>query len=95
MRTKTVSLLTEFFTASRSSLKLVRATLFTSFCVLSNYVCPGVAKTIEVDKLRFTDKDLAVVGTLEYGQFSIVRHNFERTLPSVCMNSIVQPHPLD
>jgi hypothetical protein len=33
----------------------------------------GTAKTIEVDKLRFTDKDLSVIGTLEYGQFSIVR----------------------
>ncbi|KAI0270458.1 kinase-like domain-containing protein [Gloeopeniophorella convolvens] len=31
------------------------------------------SKTIEVDKLRFTDKDLSVVGTLEYGQFAIVR----------------------
>ena len=30
------------------------------------------AKTIEVDKLRFTDKDLTVIGTLEYGQFSTV-----------------------
>lgn len=45
-----------------------------SFRLFSNHVQSGVAKTVEVDKLRFTDKDLAVVGTLEYGQFSIVRH---------------------
>jgi hypothetical protein len=36
-------------------------------------VIAKTAKTIEVDKLRFTDKDLSVIGTLEYGQFSIVR----------------------
>ncbi|KAI0289257.1 kinase-like domain-containing protein [Russula brevipes] len=35
-------------------------------------VIAKTAKTIEVDKLRFTDKDLAVVGTLEYGQFSVI-----------------------
>lgn len=30
------------------------------------------AKTTEVDDLRFTDKDLDVVGTLEYGQYGVV-----------------------
>ncbi|KAF8496263.1 kinase-like protein [Russula emetica] len=35
-------------------------------------VIAKTAKTIEVDKLRFTDKDLSVIGTLEYGQFSII-----------------------
>ncbi|KAF9002455.1 kinase-like domain-containing protein [Cyathus striatus] len=30
------------------------------------------AKTIEVDKLRFQDKDLDVVGTLAYGQFGVI-----------------------
>lgn len=30
------------------------------------------AKTAEVDKLRFSDGDLKVVGTLEYGQFGVV-----------------------
>lgn len=30
------------------------------------------AKTSEVDALRFNDKDLDVVGTLEYGQFGVV-----------------------
>ena len=30
------------------------------------------AKTIEIDALRFHDKDLNVIGTLEYGQFSVV-----------------------
>ncbi|KAH9176414.1 hypothetical protein EDB89DRAFT_159836 [Lactarius sanguifluus] len=35
-------------------------------------VIAKTAKTIEVDKLRFTDKDLTVIGTLEYGQFSTV-----------------------
>jgi hypothetical protein len=39
----------------------------------SDRVQLGLAKTIEVDKLRFTDEDLSVIGTLEYGQFSIVR----------------------
>ncbi|KAI0310310.1 hypothetical protein OF83DRAFT_1295902 [Amylostereum chailletii] len=29
-------------------------------------------KTAEVDSLRFTQNDLAVVGTLEYGQFSVI-----------------------
>lgn len=31
-----------------------------------------LAKTAEVDTLRFTDKDLDVVGTLEYGQYGVV-----------------------
>ncbi|CAA7270531.1 unnamed protein product [Cyclocybe aegerita] len=31
------------------------------------------SKTTEIDGLRFKDKDLAVVGTLEYGQFGVVR----------------------
>ncbi|EPT01208.1 hypothetical protein FOMPIDRAFT_1120784 [Fomitopsis schrenkii] len=30
------------------------------------------SKTTEVDDLRFTDKDLDVVGTLEYGQYGVV-----------------------
>ena len=30
------------------------------------------AKTAEVDTLRFADKDLDVVGTLEYGQYGVV-----------------------
>jgi hypothetical protein len=32
-----------------------------------------VAKTTEVDGLRFNDKDLETVGTLEYAQFGVVR----------------------
>ncbi|KAH8999698.1 kinase-like protein [Lactarius hatsudake] len=35
-------------------------------------VIAKTAKTIEVDKLRFTEKDLTVIGTLEYGQFSTI-----------------------
>lgn len=31
------------------------------------------AKTTEIDALRFTNRDLNVVGTLEYGQFGVVR----------------------
>jgi len=31
-----------------------------------------IAKTTEVDGLRFKDKDLETVGTLEYGQFGVV-----------------------
>src|SRR6267154_2151886 len=46
---------------------------FSPSCPSSDRIQLGVAKTIEVDKLRFTDKDLSVIGTLEYGQFSIVR----------------------
>ncbi|KAH9951165.1 kinase-like protein [Amylocystis lapponica] len=30
------------------------------------------SKTAEIDALRFTDKDLDVVGTLEYGQFGVI-----------------------
>ena len=30
------------------------------------------AKTIEIEFLRFQDKDLYLVGTLEYGQFGVV-----------------------
>jgi hypothetical protein len=30
------------------------------------------AKTSEIDALRFTDKDLDVVGTLDHGQFGVV-----------------------
>ncbi|PIL25264.1 hypothetical protein GSI_13153 [Ganoderma sinense ZZ0214-1] len=29
------------------------------------------AKTIQIDSLRFGDKDLDLVGTLEYGQFGV------------------------
>ncbi|SRR6266403_1966932 len=47
--------------------------IFWFSCVPSDGVQPGAAKTVEADKLRFTDKDLSVIGTLEYGQFSIVR----------------------
>ena len=32
-----------------------------------------LAKTTEIDSLRFSDKDLDLVGTLEYGQFGVVR----------------------
>ena len=31
------------------------------------------ARTSEIDTLRFTNKDLKVLGTLEYGQFGVVR----------------------
>lgn len=34
------------------------------------------AKTTEIDSLRFTEKDLDLVGTLEYGQFGVVRDLF-------------------
>ncbi|KAI0709685.1 kinase-like protein [Cerioporus squamosus] len=30
------------------------------------------AKTIQIDSLRFTDKDLDLVGTLEYGQYGVI-----------------------
>ncbi|KDQ53316.1 hypothetical protein JAAARDRAFT_210011 [Jaapia argillacea MUCL 33604] len=30
------------------------------------------SKTVEVDKLRFTDNDLTAVGTLEYGQYGVI-----------------------
>lgn len=30
------------------------------------------AKTTKIDKLRFTDDDLDIIGTLEYGQFAVV-----------------------
>ncbi|KAA1467069.1 kinase-like protein [Dentipellis sp. KUC8613] len=30
------------------------------------------SKTVEIDSLRFTDKDLTIVGTLEYGQFAVI-----------------------
>lgn len=77
MRMKTVSRLTESSTASRSLLKqvCVCGTLSLSLRAIHLIRFPslGVAKTAEVDKLRFTDKDLAVIGTLEYGQFSVVR----------------------
>ena len=29
-------------------------------------------KTVEIDSLRFQDKDVDVIGTLEYGQFGVV-----------------------
>lgn len=32
------------------------------------------SKTTEVDALRFSDKDLNVVGTLEYGQYGVVNN---------------------
>lgn len=36
------------------------------------------AKTTEIDSLRFTEKDLDLVGTLEYGQFGVVRNFFSQ-----------------
>lgn len=36
------------------------------------------AKTTEIDSLRFTEKDLDLVGTLEYGQFGVVRDFFSQ-----------------
>ncbi|KII85494.1 hypothetical protein PLICRDRAFT_178559 [Plicaturopsis crispa FD-325 SS-3] len=30
------------------------------------------SKTVEIDALRFSDKDVGVVGTLEYGQFGVI-----------------------
>lgn len=39
---------------------------------LGDSVLSWAAKTIQIDSLRFTDKDLDLVGTLEYGQFGVV-----------------------
>ena len=38
------------------------------------------AKTIEIDALRFQDKDLNIIGTLEYGQFGVVCLFFNKIL---------------
>lgn len=35
------------------------------------------AKTTEIDAIRFQDKDLVSVGTLEYGQFGVVQYCIE------------------
>lgn len=32
-----------------------------------------VGRTRELDELKFGDRDLDVIGTLEYGQFGVVR----------------------
>jgi hypothetical protein len=40
------------------------------FSIFSHF---DLAKTIEIDALRFQNKELNVVGTLEYGQFGVVR----------------------
>lgn len=40
--------------------------------ILSLIHLPTSAKTIQIDSLRFTDNDLDLVGTLEYGQFGVV-----------------------
>ncbi len=37
---------------------------------MTDFKC--LAKTTEIDSLRFTEKDLDLVGTLEYGQFGVV-----------------------
>jgi hypothetical protein len=60
---------------------------FSSACHLIVFNSDGVAKTIEVDKLRFTDNDLSGVGTLEYGQFSIVRRGSSRPRASPMLES--------
>jgi hypothetical protein len=36
----------------------------------------------EIDALRFKDRDLQVLGTLEYGQFGVVRHADWSSVPS-------------
>lgn len=36
------------------------------------YLAAELAKTTEVEELRFGDKDVDVVGTLEYGQYGVV-----------------------
>lgn len=41
------------------------------------------AKTIKIDSLRFSDKDLVAIGTLDHGQFGVVRitlHDFHHIL---------------
>lgn len=38
----------------------------------ANSVSQDIAKTIEIDALRFQDKDLGIVGTLEFGQCGVV-----------------------
>lgn len=45
------------------------------------------AKTTDVDALRFQDQDLDTVGTLEYGQFGVVRA-FTRHLLLISLSQI-------
>ncbi len=40
-----------------------------------NSVSRDLAKTVEIDALRFQDKDLSLVGTLEFGQYGVVSHD--------------------
>ena len=40
-----------------------------------------LAKTVEVETIRFGQNDLALVGTLEYGQYSVVRAVLVPSLP--------------
>jgi hypothetical protein len=59
---------TAFCMARTSSVKLVSDLPFQ--IRHSSHVVP--AKTVEIDTLRFQDKDLDVVGTLEFGQYGVV-----------------------
>ncbi|KAG6836400.1 hypothetical protein H0H93_008443 [Arthromyces matolae] len=43
------------------------------------------AKTTQIDTIRFSDKDLKVLGALEYGQFGVVRHSIRISVWSVLM----------
>lgn len=40
--------------------------------IRSEFAYFHTAKTTQIDALRFGDKDLDVIGTLEYGQFGVV-----------------------
>ena len=59
-----------FYTAKASSEKLVSSRPLNHLSALAHTI--SIAKTVEIDKLRFTDKDLDTLGTLDRGQFGVV-----------------------
>ena len=53
------------------------------------------AKTIEIDSLRFTDKDLTLVGTLEYGQFGVVSFAFRYHFHITLVRALISANQVD
>lgn len=46
-----------------------------NYILITRDLTESVARTSQIDELKFGDKDLNVVGTLEYGQYGVVSYS--------------------
>lgn len=58
--------------------------------LIASLLIPVVARTTQIEDLKFGDKDLTVLGTLEFGQYGVV----SRTPPSL-RNIVLDPSNTD